>query len=213
MRITGENIKDYIQSEYGAQVLKKENSIKGFKPLLQKNYGGPNDCTLTSITAVLNHITNYKNTVQLIYNHVEAIAQNNFYEIDGNGTWSPAIRTIFNESAKKYTKRTSCVNYGKGIGYDYDYIKKEIDEGNPIVLSMHSDGLDGYKNHSVTIVGYKDYGDAKMIQIYDNWYSSHSYIDYDKLSTISSTHCLSSKSYPILDWLWKLLVSIFGKKQ
>jgi hypothetical protein len=105
------------------------------------------------------------------------------------------------------------VNYGKGIGYDYDYIKKEIDEGNPIVLSMHSDGLDGYKNHSVTIVGYKDYGNAKMIQIYDNWYSSHSYLDYDKLSTISSTHCLCSKSYPILDWLWKLLVSIFGKKR
>ena len=213
MHITDKNLGEYIQSEYGTQTLKSSNEIEGFKPLLQKNYGGPNDCTLTSITAILNHITHHKNTVTVIYNHVEAVAQNNFYEIDGRGTWYGAIRTIFNESAKKYTNKTSCVKYGKGVGYDYDWLKKEIDEGNPIVLSICSDGLDYYKNHSITIVGYNEYDDAKILKIYDNWYSTPSYLDYSKLSTMSSAHCLCSKSYPFLDWLWNLITSLFGKKQ
>ena len=51
---------------------------------------------------------------------------------------------------------------------------------------MWKDGLEYYKNHSVLIVGYLQTVDKKMLVIYDNWFKSVSYIDYDKLSVISS---------------------------
>lgn len=213
MHITDQNLDSYLRSRYGVQSLRKKKEIARFRPLLQKNYGGPNDCTLTCITAILNFITNYRNSPKLIYNYVEKIAQDNLYEIDGNGTWPVAIRTIFNQAAKKYTNKTSCVNYGKGVGYNYEEIKKEIDKGHPIILSMFSDGLGYYDNHSVTIVGYNEYDKAKMLKIFDNWTEKPSYIDYNKLSVISSINCLCSKNYPVLDLAWKAAVSLLGKKK
>jgi hypothetical protein len=183
-----------------------------FLPLLQEKFGGDNDCSLVCITAIILHCTKHEYPVMEIYKHVESIAKENFYN-ENRGTMAAAIRTIFNKSAKKYLNKTSCVKYTKGVGYDFDFIKKEIDNGNPIILSLNSDGLDFYKNHSVTIIGYKEYDDAKILKIYDNWYANPSYLDYDKISLVSSVHCLCSKSYPLLDFLWKIIVSIFGHKK
>ena len=212
MHITSSNLSTYLFSMYSTQKLIARGDVTGFIPLLQKDFGGPNDCTLTSIAAIINHATGNTHNVDKIYTQVEAVAQNNFYEINGNGTMPLAIRTIFNNAIKPYSKRTSCVRYGKDIGYGYDFIKEQIDNNNPILLSLHKDGLGYYENHSVTIIGYREYSHHKLIKIYDNWSKQPSYLDYDNLSTISSLHCLCGNKQLLLDFLWSIVRSLFGKK-
>jgi hypothetical protein len=84
------------------------------------------------------------------------------------------------------------VGYMKNIGFKFETIKSEIHKNNPLILSVLKDGNDYYKNHSITIIGYELYrinGQLiPMLVIYDNWYSSISYVDYNKMSTIASIH-------------------------
>ena len=57
---------------------------------------------------------------------------------------------------------------------------------------MYSDGRNYYSNHSVLIVGYREYplnNSKKAIRfliVQDNWNKNVSFIDYDKLSIVSS---------------------------
>jgi hypothetical protein len=212
MHITDKALSEYLQKYYKNQILISEGEIVGFPALLQNNYGGANDCTLTCITAILYYISNKNHRTVDIYNHVEEVANKNLYK-PNTGTVSAAIRTIFNQSARRYTEKTSCCKYTKGVGFNYNFFKKEIDNKNPVILSMRTDGFGYYKNHSVTVIGYKEYNGAKLLKIYDNWTLLPSYIDYNKLGTISTAHCLCSKSYPFLDFLWDIIISLFGLKK
>jgi hypothetical protein len=50
---------------------------------------------------------------------------------------------------------------------------REIDAGNPIILSMQNDGKDYYRSHTVTVIGYVEFCDEfghliYMFQVYDN---------------------------------------------
>ena len=51
---------------------------------------------------------------------------------------------------------------------------------------MLNDGRKYYKNHTVTVIGYKKYKKAKILIVADNWHKEVCYIDYNKLSFISS---------------------------
>ena len=101
------------------------------------------------------------------------------------------IKPIFNNSLKyfKINKNTSfkCI---KNIGFNFNFIKEQINDGNPMILSLLNDGRNFYKNHSVTIIGYNIIKTSKqtlnMILVYDNWSKAISYIDYNKLNIISS---------------------------
>lgn len=56
-----------------------------------------------------------------------------------------------------------------------------------MLLNLWNDGRNYYKNHSVLIIGYKiTENNDFILTIYDNWYKHNSYIDYNKLSIISS---------------------------
>ena len=61
---------------------------------------------------------------------------------------------------------------------------------------MWNDGRDIYKNHSVVVAGYQCYKidgkDVRLLAIYDNWAKEIRYIDYKKLSIISSIHYLNA---------------------
>lgn len=80
--------------------------------------------------------------------------------------------------------------YFKNICYNFDFIKKQIQENKPMVLNMHKHPY--YGDHSVTIVGYAITVSGKQyLVIYDNWYNTTSYIDFQKLNIISSINWLS----------------------
>jgi hypothetical protein len=159
--------------------------------LLQKDYGEDNDCTLTSITAIVNFLSGGKRPVQEYYDYTEQIAKKYFYR-GSRGTPFLTIRKIYHEVLKHFGFSKAHARYLKDVGYKFSHIQAEINKGNPLVLSISNDGLNYYQNHSVTIVGYEIYKinnkKVPMIAIYDNWYKAISYVDYNKISTVSSIH-------------------------
>ena len=190
MRITNENLKDYIYNEYKENILSQNfKTIKNIKPLLQKNYGQDYDCSLTSITNIISWIKPNL-IVKDIYNKVEEIAKKYFY--NGNiGTMPFFIKPIYNNSLRYFKiNKTTKFKCFKDVGFNFNFIKNQIDNQNPMILSVLNDGRNYYKNHSVTIIGYNivktQNRKLNMILIYDNWSTEISYVDYNKLNIISS---------------------------
>lgn len=159
-------------------------NIPGKAALLQKDYGKANDCTLTSLTFILQNLRNAPNTnILSIYSEVEEVASKYGYNGDKNGTNPFMIRKIMSEL--NHSDKAKCAKV-KGIGFNYKKIQDILKKGHYIILNMASDGRGYYKNHSVTVIGWHEYKNHKFLAIYDNWSTGVSYIDYDRLSYISS---------------------------
>lgn len=171
--------------------LTKLKTVPGIQSLLQNDYGEANDCTLTSITCVIKWMRPSLN-VNDIYNKVEQTAKK--YGYKGNrGTPSLVIKSLYQNIINAFNlKKKVHSRYLKDIGYGFNYIKKEIDEFQPVILNLWKDGRDFYKNHTVLIIGYLEIAEKRFLAIYDNWYYGISYIDYDKLSLISSIDFLEN---------------------
>ena len=191
MRITDKNLTSYVLNEYNSNILyQTQKTIDSIKPLLQNNFGQDYDCSLTSITNIISWLKPNIN-VNDIYNKVEQIAKNYLYNGKTIGTLPFFIKPIFNNSLKhfKINKNTGfkCI---KNVGFNFNFIKEQINNENPMILSLLNDGRNFYKNHSVTIIGYNIIKTSKqtlnMILVYDNWSKTISYIDYNKLNIISS---------------------------
>ena len=158
-RISSLNIQDYIAEMYPELFWGTcyEVVLNDIPALLQKDYGEANDCTLTSLTAIGVFLKKNQKTANEIYKVVEHFAKH--YGYTGTAGTNPfVIKRIFDSvltvlSVYKDTK----VRYLKNIGYNFSLIKKTLDAGNPLILSMHSDGRQYYQNHSVLIIGYKEY--------------------------------------------------------
>lgn len=191
-KITSSNVQSYMAEMYPNLSNKniKNKVISSVPALLQKNYGGANDCTLTSLTAILMRLTRETNA-NIIYNRVERTAK--VYGYTGSSGTNPLlIKKIFDDlleslSVKKITK----ARYLKECGYSFNLIKQLVDAGTAIILSMYSDGRGYYENHSVLIVGYSEYKLSnnkikRFLIVQDNWNKDKCFIDYDKLSIISS---------------------------
>ena len=59
-----------------------------------------------------------------------------------------------------------------------------------VMLSMQNDGKDYYRGHTVTVVGYVEFCDGLghliyLLQIYDNWNGSYSFLDFETMSSLS----------------------------
>ena len=122
-----------------------------------------------------------------VYAEVEKVARQ-FHYSNKFGSIPIFTKSVLDRVTKKNTHSA----YGKGIGYSWSKIKNLVKSNSPIILSLYNDGRNYYRNHSVTIVGYKEYngGRIKILSIYDNWKDTVSYIDFSKLSTISSINYL-----------------------
>ena len=195
-RISSSNIQKYIAEMYPELFWDtyREVVFNDIPALLQKDYGEVNDCTLTSLTAIGLFLKKNQNTANEIYKIVEHFARH--YGYTGTiGTNPFTIKRIFDSvltvlSIRKDTK----VRYLKNIGYNFSLIKKTLEAGTPLILSMHSDGRNYYQNHSVLIIGYREYKLSnintqkikRFLMVQDNWTKEVSFIDYDKLSIISS---------------------------
>lgn len=169
--------------------VKTEKEITNVLGLLQKNYGEEQDCTLTSMTALIQFLT--KQEVQSIYNDVEKTARKLGYK--GNiGTNPLVVRTLMQSLFNKYKIKKLCgSSYLKGIGFTIKLIKQLVNKNIPIILNLSKDGRNYYQNHSVLIIGYKEIITKNnktifFLKIKDNWNKETTYIDYSKLNIISS---------------------------
>lgn len=194
-RLDANNIQKYMMETYPELFITiKDISGKrliSIPALLQKDYGGLNDCTLTSMTAFVMFLkqATFAND---IYKVIESLAKQYGYT-GSKGTNPFLIKRIFDSAliALKI-KRETKVRFIKNIGYNFNLIKQTIDAGTPIILSMYSDGRNYYSNHSVLIVGYREYSlnnskkAIRFLMVQDNWNKNVSFIDYEKLSIVSS---------------------------
>lgn len=182
-RLSTDNINIYLKQNYKNFSSFKGKTIYKIRPLLQESYGGDKDCSLVSIVTIFAFKDNYKKSFKDIYNEIEKIALKYKYAPD-IGTFPIFIKNIIDD----YGKINSTFKKIKNIGFDWNLIKKNIDNNIPIILSMCKDGKNYYLNHSVVIIGYREYinSKAKILSIYDNWHQQVSYIDFNKLSRISS---------------------------
>ena len=195
MRLNSSNLGAYLVDAYGCknQVFQEAPHIIEATPLLQSNYGGDMDCSLVSILTILKQrnpgVT--ENDLPYHYDLIERIAKRYFYK-DTIGTLPIFISGIM----KKIFNIPVVGKYGKGIGFNFKSIKKQLDKNNLVILSMWNDGRDIYKKHSVIVAGYQCYKidgkDVRLLAIYDNWAKEIRYIDYKKLSIISSIHYLNA---------------------
>lgn len=186
-QLTDRNLGQYCVFPFS---VKSEKEIPNVLGLLQRNYGQEQDCTLTSLTALILHYTKTSG-VQDIYNEVERIATKLGYK--GNiGTNPLVIRCLMQSLLKRYQIKKICYSgYLKSIGFTIDLIKKLINKDVPIILNLSNDGRKYYQNHSVLVIGYKEIALTKgktmfFLKVKDNWNKETSYIDYSKLSMISS---------------------------
>lgn len=186
-RLYSANIEKYA----GFPIVSQPKLVPGISPLLQNDYGEANDCTLTSITCVIKWMKPGLD-VNDIYNQVEATAKR-FGYTGNHGTPSLVIKGIYQKIINAFgLKKKVHSRYLKDIGFGWNYIKKEIDEYQPVLLNLWKDGRDFYKNHSILIIGYLEIAEKRFLAVYDNWYKGISYVDYDKLSIISSIDFLEN---------------------
>lgn len=102
--------------------------LKNFRCLDQNHYGEDNDCTLTSLTAVVDFYFAHTKSVSEIYATIEKVARK--YGYTGKKGVDPwFIRRIFDEVACKYcivpTAKTSA-RYLKGVGFSYETIAARL---------------------------------------------------------------------------------------
>lgn len=188
MRISQENLTQYVREKIKNNKILHSKIIIDFPMLLQNDYGLAQDCSLTSMTALVQYKKYYPSySTYQIYDIVEKIALKYGYDGNKKGTYPIFIKKILNEVCSTKSVSTKIL---KGIGYNYDTIKEQIDKKNPIILSLYKSGNDSYTNHSVTIIGYIEYNGVRMLAVADNWCKSCSYIDYDELSIISQINYL-----------------------
>ena len=181
-RIYHGNLNDYMINT----TKKTFKTIQKIPFLLQKDYGLPKDCTLTSFTTLLSWMLPDLE-VQEIYNQVEYVAKKFGYNGVKSGTNPIVMRSILNSLFNIYgLKYKAFSRYLKNVCYSFNTIKKLIDENKPVVLNLHKDGRNYYSNHTVLISGYVESDEYQMLAIHDNWASTTSYIDFKKLSMVSS---------------------------
>ena len=159
------------------------NHLKNFRCLVQDHYGEDNDCTLTSLTAVIDFYLAHTKSVSEVYATVEKIARKYGYTGEkGTDPWF--IRTIYNKILNKFIHKNakSNVRYLKNVGFTYEFICRLIDQSKPVIMSVWKAGK--YKNHTITVIGYNTTKRALIVA--DNWKTSPQTLSWDDIGCICS---------------------------
>lgn len=191
-RLNMKNLKEYLFDTYGTEdFIEKSSHTLSIRGLKQSDFGGEKDCVLASISTVVWYYLRFETPIEDIYNYTEELGKKTFYK-ETVGTPALSVKFLLDRVLAHFNLPTSKKQYlGKGcLGYNFKTIKTQINNGKPIILSMSNDGRDFYKRHTVTIVGYRQLEvagkEVPILVILDNWTKLFSYIDYNKLSIISS---------------------------
>lgn len=191
--ITEYNLEEYVKQAYpDSQVnVSIHGMISVFEPFRQQDYGDEYDCSITSIASCIKYILPNE-VFEDVYRSVEVIASRYGYNGKTTGTPFYRIKKIYQECSSLYNlKDIRRERWIKGLGVNMWSIAEQIDRGRPVILSMWKDNRNFYKDHTVTIIGYKSYlqNNGKCVhflEIYDNWDKSVRYLDFQRLSSICS---------------------------
>ena len=193
-RLTDKNIQNYILSSYFNYdniSLKSVNQL-AIQPFAQHHF--EENGIITSIAMCVYHYCSRSYDISVIYNAVESIAK----KYHNN----PLFTKIIYEEALDYFKiphkkiKSKYINH---IGFNYNTIKQQINQQNPVILYLFTDNRGYYKSHTLTIVGYIEFNlfdnfarsiinqnkVKRMLLVYDTWTEETSYLDSDIISPIS----------------------------
>lgn len=195
-RLYFSNLKPYIENTYGQIIDQKGESILTV-PFLQRTFEkGHSNCTLTSILTICKYFNKQINNKEC-YSFINTIAKKYFYK-ENIGTIPIFINKILKQVFAKYDINIKFKGkYLKTLCWNFTNIKNSINNNMPVILSLQNDGRNYYKNHTVVCKGYitfitEDNKYHHMLEVLDNWNFTSSYIDYDKISIISSINLFSN---------------------
>ena len=174
-----------IHSEYPdlGELIRRKNL--GGSALLQKDYGKAKGCTVISLAFLFGAEH---------YPAIEKIAMKHGYNGDKRGTNPFWIKRIMREICRLLHIDFVCRSaYGKGLFFNYRRIQTILDSGSVLLLNMFDDGRHYYHDHTVTVIGYEEYERGKFLLLYDNWNRTCSYLDYHRLSLISSINWIAAR--------------------
>lgn len=191
--INDNSLSRYIENEYPGFEITGENTviIKNYKRFCQRDFKDKQNCSITSMSSLIHYYADSKSDIKDIYSTVRKIAFFFLYTPHLFGTLSFTIGPILSLSLKKLGVPHK-TGYGlfKGIGFSRQKIKNKINAGCPIILSLFRDGRNYYKNHTVTVLGYKTVYNKNeellFLALNDNWSDEIRYLDFKKLWFISA---------------------------
>lgn len=195
-RLTSVNVLGYISEQYpkSKMINKEKEKMLNITSFQQSLFGkkGDGDCTLVSLMTCLYYYLKEEIDKTLLYDAIRSKAEKRFFS-EKIGLLPFFTLGLYKKLLKQFSLKHSAKSaWFKGIGYNFNTIKKCIDNNIPVVLSITNDGRGYYKNHSVTVVGYRAYKadnkEIKMLILYDNWAFSESLLDYNKLSVLSAIY-------------------------
>ena len=181
-----------------------EKRIENFKPLVMSEFDAKNHCTLASITAILNYygtigMSSIPKDPDKIFASVKDVAIKNSYYFPVLGTPTIFIPKIIKKVWRSFFYNGTAVNklFFKNEEAIVNEFVEELEAERPLILSL-ADGR--YKNHSVTVYGYRLVeigGKRELVGIVnDNWSLSEKYINISKLGKLSSSLFIMSKLAP-----------------
>lgn len=187
------NLQDYMEKHYPhAQLLAQRQLV--LPNFLQSEFiDGRNNCSLASITRVLEYHLGWNR--QDIYDEVMEIALTFGFRPD-YGTFPTKIDDITKEFYRRHGLKGTC--RGIYMGNFYRPIQREIDRGNPLVMNV---GWGYYKDHSLTVVGYALYRwrgmKIKMLAVLDGWSREVRYLDYTQLNGLYALPIFSFNTFAV----------------
>ncbi|WBW49588.1 C39 family peptidase [Peptoniphilus equinus] len=184
------DLERYMEATYPGAVMTAAKSLD-LKDFLQTDFvRSKNNCSLVAMTRLINyHDKEDAHDDDAVYAQIYAIARSYGFSED-YGTMPTKIDNILRDYYGHY--RVAVRSQGHYFGNFYNPLKREIDLNRPLIMSI---AFGKYRNHTVTVSGYRMYRwrglTIKVIEIYDGWRRMPAYIDYNAFdhSLLSSGVC------------------------
>lgn len=181
----------YSLEKLGKSTRSIEYRRLNIKPKLQNDYGEDNDCTITSIANVLEYYLKDSVAFESIYMETEKFAKDCFIYRNAYGTLILFLRFILTKMNILYNLALNVRSVKLLSKGDFEIIKEIINGDNPAIISVKCANNGYYKNHSMVVKGYIEYGNDKgdtvrLLAVNDNWSKESRFIDYDTVSKISA---------------------------
>lgn len=187
------NIEEYMNRQYPHHqwIAGKILSVPDF---IQSELGDvKNNCSLASMTRILEY--HLKLPRKDLYAEIFTLGLKHGF-MPQRGIFPNKIDNIANDFFKKHQIEGRC--RGSYFGNFYKPVMREIDGDRPLMMNI---GIGYYRDHSLTVVGYRIYRyqgmNIKILEVIDGWRRGISYMDYSQLTGLFSLPIFSFNTFEI----------------
>lgn len=164
--------------------------IPNMKARVQNDFGERNNCSIMSISSVLEHYLNDSVPFIEIYKYVHNYSKKTRKYSNIYGTLPFFLGSIMKKMSKDYNLNLKTKSlFLNNFGFNYNTLKDILVKSQPIILSVYNANSGYYKYHSVVLKGFMSYKNkdrnCRMLVINDNWHEKTKFIDYNTLSNIA----------------------------